>query len=209
MTKYKYAGFWNFMAKNYAKSAVSDEGAYQTKLAKTQTYLTPQSNVLEFGCGTGTTALTHAPLVQRILATDFSTKMIGIAQSKADAAGITNVTFQQATLDEVRESDASFDMVMAHSILHLLPDKDAAIARTFDLLKPGGVFVSSTACIAESANFLKYVAPVGRAIGLLPYLDVFTANALLSAIKSAGFEIEHEWRPTPKSALFLVARKPV
>ncbi len=51
--------------------------------------------VLEFGCGTGTTAITHAPYVKHIRAIDISSNMIEIAQRKADAKNIKNVTFEQ------------------------------------------------------------------------------------------------------------------
>jgi hypothetical protein len=36
----------------------------------------------------------------------------------------------------------------------------------------------------------------------------FTADDLRAAITRAGFEIVEDWRPGPRSALFLVARKP-
>ena len=48
--------FWDKTAERYAKSPVSDEATYQRKLAETQSYFTPGMRVLEFGCGTGTTA---------------------------------------------------------------------------------------------------------------------------------------------------------
>jgi methylase of polypeptide subunit release factors len=57
--------------------------------------------VLEFGCGTGSTAIAHAPYVKRILATDVSAKMIEIARANAERAGIENVTFGQAAVEEL------------------------------------------------------------------------------------------------------------
>ena len=56
--------FWDRHAKGYAKRPVPDEAAYQRKLKMTQDYLTPDMEVLELGCGTGTTALIHAPFGQ-------------------------------------------------------------------------------------------------------------------------------------------------
>ena len=65
--------------------------------------------VLEIGCGSGTTAIAHAPLVGHIRATDLSTKMVEIAKDKAKAAGITNVTFEALSVDALGVPDASID----------------------------------------------------------------------------------------------------
>ena len=35
---------------------------------------------------------------------------------------------------------------MAHSLLHLLDDREQVIGNAYRKLKPGGVFVTSTAC---------------------------------------------------------------
>lgn len=199
------AKFWDRLAKRYARSPVSNEAAYQTKLAKTQAYFTPDSRVLEFGCGTGSTAIVHAPLVGDYLATDISSKMLEIARGKAE--GIGNLRFVQGVLEDVSAPEGGFDVVLGMSILHLLEDKEAAIAKVFDLLKPGGVFVSSTVCM-ERGGILKVILPIGRYFGFLPLVRFFAAGALEDSMKTAGFEIEHSWRPIPKSALFLVARKP-
>ena len=39
--------------------------------------------LLELGCGTGSTTITHAPYVKYILAIDISSKKIDLAQGKA------------------------------------------------------------------------------------------------------------------------------
>ena len=94
------------------------------------------------------------------------------------------------------------------SILHLLEDRDAAIARVHSLLKPGGVFISSTACLGEKMWFFSLIAPIGRALGLLPMLRVFTQVQLAESLRQVGFELEHQWRPDKAVAVFIVARKP-
>ena len=62
------AKFWDRIAKRYAKRPVADDAAYQKKLEITQSYFQPHMEVLEIGCGTGSTAITHAPNVKRIAA---------------------------------------------------------------------------------------------------------------------------------------------
>ena len=74
------ARFWDKRAEKYAQRPVADQAAYEKKLEITRRYFNPDSVVLEIGCGTGSTALAHAPYVGHILATDISPNMIGIAR---------------------------------------------------------------------------------------------------------------------------------
>lgn len=201
------AKFWDRIAEGYSKRPVSDEPAYQKKLEITREYLNPDMELLEFGCGTGSTAIAHAPYVKHIQAVDISPNMIEIAKGKAEAQGVENVAFKRSTLDEVSVSDQSLDAVLGLNVLHLVNDKEGAIAKVYKMLKSGGVFVSSTVCLGDTKfRFLKYVAPVGRLIGL--NLKVFAAKELEDSLTDGGFEIDYEWRPAKGLAAFIVARKP-
>ena len=200
--------FWDWIAERYAAQPIADDAAYQVKLAETRRRLRPEMELLEFGCGTGSTALVHAPHVAHIRAVDFSQKMIDIATAKAAAAGITNVSFERGTIESLDLAPESLDMVLGLSILHLLRDKELVIARVFAALKPGGSFVTSTTCVAEATPLFGRITPLTNRLGFLPYLDVMDANQLVQAITEGGFHIEHRWQPNRKSALFLIATKP-
>ena len=202
------AKFWNRMADRYARQPVADEAAYQEKLRITREYLTPETDLLEVGCGTGSTAVVHAPLVRRVRAADFSSSMIAIARDKARAAGVGNIDFEVASLDDLAAADAVADVVLALSVIHLLDDRDAGLRKLYSLLKPGGYLISSTVCVADVMKPLKYVAPLGQAVGLLPLLRVFSADELVRSVSGAGFEIVRDWRPGKKKAAFIVARRP-
>ena len=199
--------FWDRHAKGYAKRPVADEAAYQKKLTVTQGYLEPDMEVLEFGCGTGTTAINHAPFVRHIRATDISRKMLEIARAKAESGGIENVTFEQSSIDELNADDESYDAVMGHSILHLLENKEIAIASAYRMLKPGGVFVTSTACLGGTMPALRVILPVGRFFGLLPMVKFFTAEELAGDLTDAGFRIDYQWQPGKRKSGFIVAKK--
>ncbi len=204
----KTARFWDFIAKRYARQPIADEASYQKKLEVTQTYFRPDSEVLEFGCGTGSTAIVHAPKVKHIRATDVSSKMLKIARGKVETQGIENITFEQVTIEDLEAPDGSVDMVMAHSILHLLEDKEAAIAKAFKMLKPRGVFVTSTVCLGNSMKWFRFIAPVGHFLGVLPLVNFFTAEELETAFTDAGFEIDYKWRPGPDKAVSMIGKKP-
>jgi ubiquinone/menaquinone biosynthesis C-methylase UbiE len=205
MTMGQSSRFWDNMAERYSRQPIADEAAYQKKLQITREHLEPDMEVLEFGCGTGSTAINHAPHVRRIHAIDISSKMIEIAQGKADAAQIENITFERSTLDELTVPDQSLDAVLALSILHLLDNREEAIAKVYRMLKPGGVFVSSTVCIGEISKLLKVVAPMGKLFGLT--LKVFTSRELEDGLTDAGFTIDYQWRPGDGKSVFIVAKK--
>ncbi len=200
--------FWDKIAERYSKQPIADEAAYQKKLQVTRQYFLPDMGVLELGCGTGSTAIAHAPYVKHILAIDISSKMIEIAQGKADAKNVENVTFMRSTIDEFSASDQTFDAVLGLSILHLLANKDEVIAKVHKILKPGGIFVTSTACIGDTMmRFLKVIVPIGKFFGLMPMVKVFTTKELEDSLTDAGFEIDYQWQPGKGKAVFIVAKK--
>jgi ubiquinone/menaquinone biosynthesis C-methylase UbiE len=199
--------FWDKKAESYAKSPIADEATYNEKLELTRTYFTPQSQVMEFGCGTGSTALLHAPFVKNIMATDISSKMIEIAQEKAIEADIKNVEFQCTTLEDFDAADSSFDVVMAHNILHLLEDPEQAIKQTYRLLKPGGVFVTSTACLGDSFSHWRILLFIGKLFRMVPFVNEIKRETLKRYFSEAGFDLELEWK-RPKQAAFIIVKKP-
>lgn len=201
------AKFWDKIADRYSRKPISDEATYQKKLEVTRQYLRPDMAIMEFGCGTGGTAIAHAPYVQHVLATDISSRMIEIAKGKAEAGDVKNVTFEVATIESLEAADRSFDAVLGMSILHLLEDKGAAIAKVHKLLDSGGVFVSSTVCLGDNMRWFRFVGPIGRALGLMPLVRIFSHNELEQSLIGAGFELDHVWQPDNGHAVFIVARK--
>jgi len=199
--------FWNKHADKYSQRPISDEAAYQKKLEATRKYFQPDMDVLEIGCGTGTTAIAHAPFVGHIRATDLSPRMVEIAKDKAKAAGIDNVTFEAVSVDALDVPGASLDVVMAHNVLHLLEDKERTIADIHTMLKPGGVFVTSTACIGDMMLPIRLIVPVGRFLRLIPLVKIFSVAELKHSLENAGFEIDYEWQPTKNAAAFIICRK--
>ena len=200
--------FWDKIADKYSRQPIADEASYQHKLQKSQSYFRPDMNLLEFGCGTGGTAIIHAPHVQHIRAIDISPKMIKIARSKAEVAGVENVEFEVQTIEDLNAPDGSFDTILGLSIMHLVKDGDAVLKKVFRLLKPGGVFISSTVCVGELAMLIRYVIPIMQFFGRAPFVALFSHEELLESIKTTGFEIDYDWRPGKKKAVFIVAKKP-
>ncbi len=204
----KSVKFWDRFANRYSKQAIADPDTYQRKLELTWKYLTPESRVFEFGCGTGSTALLHAPKVKHIVATDYSHNMIEIANRKLADTDLNNVEFKCATLFDLPYGDESFDAVLGLNVLHLINDPARYIEKAYALLKPGGVLITSTACLTGKFRVLKLVLPLGAALGLIPEVKFMTLEELEGDMTSCGFTlIEKLLPPKPTGAVFLIAKK--
>jgi len=201
--------FWNKSADKYARRPVSDQATYERKLEISRNYFNPDSEVLEIGCGTGSTAIAHAPYVGHIRATDLSSRMIEIAADKAGQAGVANVDFEVSDIEDLKVSAESVDVVMAHSVLHLVEDRYAVLGLIQGWLKPGGVMIASTACIGDMMWPIRMILPLGRALGFFPLVRSFTREELETSIRDNGLVLEESWRPSSNAAVFHVARKTV
>jgi len=201
--------FWDKMANRYTKKPVADEQTYQRKLEISRSYFQPNmSNVLEIGCGSGSTAISHAPYVQHIHATDISTRMIEIAKLKAQQQSVDNITFEQVSTEDISYPNDSQDAVLALSVLHLLSDKEALVEKVYNMLKPNGVFITSTPCIADMSSLLGTILPIANFLRVIPPLSIFNLSELENCLTRSGFTIEKQWLPGPKASVFIVARKP-
>jgi 2-polyprenyl-3-methyl-5-hydroxy-6-metoxy-1,4-benzoquinol methylase len=196
--------FWDRRAAGYAKKPVPDEDAYARTLDRVRAYLAPSTRALELGCGTGTTALRLAASASEILATDYSAEMVAIATAKARACGVTNVRFRRCTLDDPALGSASFDVVIAMNLLHLLDDIPARLRRIHALVRPGGLFISKTPCIGDQGLLVRILIPVMRAAGLAPYVNFVTERSLAADIGRSGFRVQETGMYPEKTRSFFV-----
>ena len=98
--------------------------------------------LLEVPVGTGVLTM---PLYKKltgadITCLDYSANMMKNAERRAEAMEIKNVSFMQGDVGELPFKNESFDIVLSLNGFHAFPDKDAAFAETFRVLKPGGTF---------------------------------------------------------------------
>jgi SAM-dependent methyltransferase len=98
------------------------------------------ADVLDLGCGTGSTAVLLADVGFRVQGLDVSERMIAAAEAKADAAGV-DVEFRVGDAAAPRYQPASVDVVLARHVVWALPDPADALRRWIELLRPGGRLV--------------------------------------------------------------------
>ena len=203
--------FWDRIARKYAADPIADLAGYEATLERVQALLSVDHEVLEIGCGTGSTALRLAPGTRRLTATDVSTGMIAIAREKLAVQPVPQLSFAVADADAAEFGKEVYDVVLAFNLLHLVDDLERTIAVATRSLKPGGLFISKTACISEMNPLVAWLAlPLMRAIGKAPHVLCLRADRLQSAIAQQGLEIlsvERHGTRGKDIRIFIVARK--
>jgi ubiquinone/menaquinone biosynthesis C-methylase UbiE len=186
--------FWDKQAKRYDYSEKQFDSVFKEVVLKTKNNLTIDDNVLDFGCATGTKTLELADSVKHIHGLDISTEMINEANKKLNDSNFKNVTFTQGDIFDNDYEKASFDKIISYGVIHLLPESDKIIRRLYDLLKPNGLFISSTACLKgkmafkNSLEFNAYL--LIKKLGIFPlHLNMFMPENVEKIISNQGFKI--------------------
>ncbi|MEE4186957.1 MAG: class I SAM-dependent methyltransferase [Roseobacter sp.] len=199
---------WNRVARRYASMPIRNPAAYEATLARVRTHLKPEHSVLEMGCGTGTTALRLGPDVARYLASDSAPEMIAIAREKCVPAGLAKPGFFVAGIGDGSLPEGPFDVVVAFNLLHLLPDRKAALSEIRMMLPEGGLFISKTPCLGGVFRALQPLVAVLRWMRKAPDIRFVTPSLLEREIRETGFEIiENGDYPKRPPSHFIVARK--
>jgi ubiquinone/menaquinone biosynthesis C-methylase UbiE len=190
MTRVADAEFWNLTAPKYAADPIADLPGYERTIERVRGLLGPKDSVLELGCGTGSTALLLAGGTESYLASDFSAEMIAIAEAKLAQQPVSQLTFRVANAETLAVEGARYDAVLGFNYLHLVDDLPGTLAAIRDLLAPGGVFISKTACLSDMNPLIRLAIPVMQFFGKAPHVNVFSATALRDAMQSAGFAVD-------------------
>ena len=201
--------FWNLIASKYAASPIQDRSAYETKIQKIKTCLTPDNVVLDIGCGTGTQCGDIADNVKQVTGIDISRKLLAIAQQRMAKRKLDNVEFLQTSLFDERFASDSFDVVMAFHVLHFFKDIDAVFKRIHDLLKPDGLFISETACLGDKGKLTSKFLRFAGYLGLLPLINLLTTRQLEQALEKNGFRLvdKTKFSDSSDAEFTLIAKK--
>ena len=117
-----------------------DQAGSLVDLLHSDTSYPAGSTVLEAGCGVGAQTVTLAQRSPgaRFTSVDISADSLAEARKKIDAAGLTNVRFQQADIFALPFAPESFDHVFVCFVLEHLVRPVEAVTILKNLLRPGG-----------------------------------------------------------------------
>jgi arsenite methyltransferase len=170
--------------------------------------------VLDLGSGSGTDVFCAAQQVGAegsVIGVDFTPEQIQKAIRLRDQAGIEQVEFIQASIDELPFEDESFDAVISNGVINLSPIKAKVFSEASRVLRGGGRLALAdivsakplkektrrntelwAACIAGAIPRRSYadaIAQTGLSVGEIRPNDYhFTSDRALDACNTYGVE---------------------
>jgi ubiquinone/menaquinone biosynthesis C-methylase UbiE len=97
--------------------------------------------VLDIGCGAGVDTILAGEMVGpsgKAVGVDVVPEMLERAIENLNGTSLTNVTFREASAQDLPFADETFDVVISNGVFNLVPDKLRALAEAFRVLKPNG-----------------------------------------------------------------------
>jgi len=98
--------------------------------------------VLDLGCGDGTTALPAARLGAQVLGVDIASNLVAAGNRRAEAEGLTNCRFQEGDASDLHDlRDDSFDLVVSIFGAMFAPKPFDVAREMVRVTRPGGRIV--------------------------------------------------------------------
>ena len=199
--------FWDKQAARFDRQEKENQSTENKTAEKLRKYLKHSDKVMEYGCATGRLAIDIAPNVGEVQGIDISSEMIAIAKGNAIEYQTANVHFKQATIQDAHFPGESFDVILAFYILHLV-ETQQVLRRVYDLLKPGGLFISETPCLGETKSVVSFVITLASKVGLVPKIQKLGTAGLEDLLVNVGFEIVEAGANSDMIPIdYIVARK--
>ena len=140
--------------------------------------LRPGETVVDLGCGGGLDVFLAAQKVGptgKAIGIDMTPEMLALARKNAAKAGLANIDFHQATIDNLPLPDASVDCVISNCVINLAADKPAVFREIARVLKPGGRLAVSDIALKKplppevGSDLMAYVGCIAGAIPIEDY----------------------------------------
>ena len=142
----------NIEKRDFDKEAASwDEHPARVKLAKDiahaiskQIVLTPEMDVMDFGCGTGLLTIQIQPLVRSITGVDSSQGMLDIFNTKISKLKLTNIRALLVDLDKGDTLAGNYHLIVSNMTLHHIKEIQPFFNQFYNIMAPAGYL-----CIAD------------------------------------------------------------
>lgn len=137
-----------FNVTSWGYDILTDQTVWREQIAEVLHHIpdgTGISRVLDVGCGPGVSAFVLAAALPRaeVVGIDLSERMVARAQRhhQQRLSHLSNVSFEVGDATQLRFDSGSFDLVVGHSFLYLVPDRRAVLREVRRLLGIGGSVV--------------------------------------------------------------------
>ncbi|MDA0265305.1 MAG: methyltransferase domain-containing protein [Chloroflexi bacterium] len=148
------------------------------------------SNVLDMGCGNGTTAIwLSGDQGCQVTGVDLSGVRVQNAQDKRaglDQSAQEKLAFEKASATDLPFSDGSFSHLWSQAVIYHVPDKETALKEAYRVLEDGGIMVFDDLTKPQpeiSADAQKFV------YDRLLYDTPYSFDTYQDALKDQGFKI--------------------
>jgi arsenite methyltransferase len=97
--------------------------------------------ILDIGCGAGVDTILAAMMIGplgEVVGIDLVSEMLKRAEVNLALTDLNNVTFREASAEDLPFQDQNFEVVISNGVFNLVPDKSKALSEVFRVLKPGG-----------------------------------------------------------------------
>ena len=192
-------------AENYVASPVHATGMGIETLVD---MVKPQADwqVLDVATGGGHTALLFAPHVAKVVASDFTPRMLQAAQRFIIEQGVTNMGFCGADAEVLPFASQSFNLVTCRVAAHHFPDIFAFVRDAARVLKPNGLLLVHDHVVSDDKKVADYVNAYEK------LRDPAHARALpeyewRGVFQDAGLSIEHVEQRTVKHDVLSWAKR--
>ncbi len=104
--------------------------------------ISPGDNVLDLGCGDGTTAIPAAKLGANVLGVDIASNLVAAGNARAKAEGLNNCSFQEGDATDLNQlQDEQFDFVVSIFGAMFAPKPVDVAKEMVRVTRPGGKII--------------------------------------------------------------------
>jgi ubiquinone/menaquinone biosynthesis C-methylase UbiE len=109
-----------------------------------QNILTPDMDVLDFGCGTGLLTVRLQPFVRSITGVDSSPGMLNVLNDKITKLHLPNVKTMLVDMEKGQKLTGTYQLVLCSLTLHHIPEIKPVLAQFYQVISPKGYL-----CVAD------------------------------------------------------------